>query len=47
MIDLPSLPFDLGEQIDMLRDTKLYQIGAGASEISRMLIGRELFGETK
>jgi isovaleryl-CoA dehydrogenase len=28
------------------RDTKLYEIGAGTSEIRRMLIGRELFGET-
>ena len=28
------------------RDAKLYEIGAGASEIRRMLIGRELFGET-
>jgi isovaleryl-CoA dehydrogenase len=25
------------------RDTKLYEIGAGTSEIRRMLIGRELF----
>ena len=29
-----------------LRDAKLYEIGAGTSEIRRMLIGRELFGET-
>lgn len=28
-----------------LRDAKLYEIGAGTSEIRRMLIGRELFGE--
>jgi len=28
------------------RDAKLYEIGAGTSEIRRMLIGRELFGET-
>ena len=28
------------------RDAKLYEIGAGTSEIHRMLIGRELFGET-
>ena len=28
------------------RDAKLYEIGAGTSEISRWLIGRELFGET-
>jgi isovaleryl-CoA dehydrogenase len=29
-----------------LRDAKLYEIGAGTSEIRRMLIGRELFTET-
>ncbi len=29
------------------RDAKLYEIGAGTSEIRRMLIGRELFHETK
>ena len=29
------------------RDAKLYEIGAGTSEIRRMLIGRELFNETK
>ena len=29
-----------------LRDAKLYEIGAGTSEIRRMLIGRELFNET-
>jgi isovaleryl-CoA dehydrogenase len=29
-----------------LRDAKLYEIGAGTSEIRRMLIGRELFGKT-
>jgi len=28
------------------RDAKLYEIGAGTSEIRRMLIGRELFLET-
>ncbi len=28
------------------RDAKLYEIGAGTSEIRRVLIGRELFGET-
>jgi len=28
------------------RDAKLYEIGAGTSEIRRWLIGRELFGET-
>jgi isovaleryl-CoA dehydrogenase len=27
------------------RDAKLYEIGAGTSEIRRMLIGRELFAE--
>ena len=31
----------------LLRDAKLYEIGAGTSEIRRMLIGRELFEETK
>jgi isovaleryl-CoA dehydrogenase len=30
-----------------LRDAKLYEIGAGTSEIRRMLIGRELFNESK
>ena len=29
-----------------LRDAKLYEIGAGTSEIRRMLIGREIFKET-
>jgi isovaleryl-CoA dehydrogenase len=29
-----------------LRDAKLYEIGAGTSEIRRMLIGREIFDET-
>ncbi len=28
------------------RDAKLYEIGAGTSEVRRMLIGRELFAET-
>jgi len=31
----------------LLRDAKLYEIGAGTSEIRRMLIGRELFQETE
>ncbi|MEP3233827.1 MAG: isovaleryl-CoA dehydrogenase [Hyphomicrobiales bacterium] len=31
----------------LLRDAKLYEIGAGTSEIRRMLIGREMFEETK
>nr|WP_279379373.1 isovaleryl-CoA dehydrogenase [Sandarakinorhabdus sp. AAP62] len=31
----------------LLRDAKLYEIGAGTSEIRRYLIGRELFEETK
>ncbi len=31
----------------LARDAKLYQIGAGTNEIRRMLIGRELFEETK
>ena len=30
----------------LLRDAKLYEIGAGTSEVRRMLIGRELFGES-
>ena len=30
----------------IMRDAKLYEIGAGTSEIRRMLIGRELFNET-
>ena len=30
----------------LLRDAKLYEIGAGTSEVRRMLIGRELFEET-
>ena len=30
----------------LLRDAKLYEIGAGTSEIRRMLIGRELFSES-
>ena len=30
----------------LLRDAKLFEIGAGTSEIRRMLIGRELFNET-
>ena len=31
----------------LLRDAKLYEIGAGTSEIRRMLIGREIFRETE
>lgn len=31
----------------LLRDAKLYEIGAGTSEIRRMLVGRELFDETR
>ena len=30
----------------IMRDAKLYEIGAGTSEIRRMLIGREIFAET-
>lgn len=30
----------------LLRDAKLYEIGAGTSEIRRILIGREVFGDT-
>ncbi|SMO44489.1 isovaleryl-CoA dehydrogenase [Paracoccus laeviglucosivorans] len=36
--------FDTGR---LLRDAKLYEIGAGTSEIRRMLIGREIFEQTK
>ena len=36
--------FDTGR---LLRDAKLYEIGAGTSEIRRWLIGRELFEETR
>ncbi len=31
----------------LLRDAKLYEIGGGTSEIRRILIGREIFDETK
>ncbi|GAB3383439.1 isovaleryl-CoA dehydrogenase [Spongiibacter taiwanensis] len=31
----------------LIRDAKLYEIGAGTSEIRRMLIGREMFNETR
>jgi len=31
----------------LLRDAKLYEIGAGTSEIRRMLVGRELFSDTQ
>ena len=31
----------------LLRDAKLYEIGAGTNEVRRMLIGRELFEETR
>ena len=30
----------------LLRDAKLYEIGAGTSEVRRMLIGREIFAQT-
>ena len=30
----------------LLRDAKLYEIGAGTSEVRRMLIGRELFTQS-
>ena len=30
----------------LLRDAKLYEIGAGTSEVRRMLIGREMMAET-
>ena len=35
-----------GEPARLLRNAKLYEIGAGTSEIRRMLIGRELFDKT-
>ncbi len=31
----------------LLRDAKLYEIGAGTSEVRRMLVGRELFNESR
>jgi alkylation response protein AidB-like acyl-CoA dehydrogenase len=31
----------------LLRDAKLYEIGAGTSEIRRMLIGREIYEKTR
>jgi isovaleryl-CoA dehydrogenase len=31
----------------LLRDAKLYEIGAGTSEIRRMLVGRELFAASE
>ena len=31
----------------LLRDAKLYEIGAGTSEIRRMLVGRELYADTQ
>ena len=31
----------------LLRDAKLMEIGAGTSEVRRILIGRELFNETR
>ena len=37
----PNIP-----RVAFLRDAKLYEIGAGTSEIRRMLIGRELFDKT-
>ena len=42
-------PTQVGDFISgrLLRDAKLYEIGAGTSEIRRMLIGRELFNATK
>jgi isovaleryl-CoA dehydrogenase len=37
----------LGGNGRLLRDAKLYEIGAGTSEIRRMLIGREIFEKTR
>jgi isovaleryl-CoA dehydrogenase len=31
----------------LLRDAKLYEIGAGTSEIRRLLIGREIYDESR
>jgi isovaleryl-CoA dehydrogenase len=39
-----TLDYPLGR---LWRDAKLYEIGAGTSEIRRMLIGRELFAQTR
>ncbi len=36
----------LTDEQRLLRDAKLYEIGAGSSEIRCMLIGRELFTES-
>jgi hypothetical protein len=41
-----SRPRDSPPTIQLLRDAKLYEIGAGTSEIRRWLIGRELFEAT-
>jgi hypothetical protein len=52
MIQVFALTFDLGDIIQMLRDSvrvfaaKLYEPGVGTSEIQRMLTGRELYVET-
>ena len=35
---------DSAGQPDLFRDAKLMEIGAGTSEIRRMLIGREMMG---
>jgi hypothetical protein len=32
----PILNFGLGEEVDLLRDAKLYEIGAGTSEVRRI-----------
>jgi hypothetical protein len=52
MVQVFALTFDLGDIIQMLRDSvrafavKPYETGAGTSEIRRMLIWRELCAET-
>ena len=44
---LGALGFAYTQPEAMMRDAKLYEIGAGTSEIRRWLIGRELFEQTR
>ena len=52
MVQLSGFTVDLGGTVEMLRDSvrvfaaKLYETGAGTSQIRRMLTGRELYAET-
>jgi hypothetical protein len=52
MVQLSGLTFDLGDTIEMLRDSvrffaaKLVETGAATSEIRRMRVGRELYDTT-